>query len=206
MLRFAAMVASLTLGLLSGTANASFLYNIKEVGSDVVVTGSGSIDLTGFASIGTGSHVSDILPSEPAIVTGAGIGQDLYRGGIISGPATFGPGNTLMLGNGSGMNFGFDVGIYNQFEVPAGYVSGDFISSNATFVDSTFASIGLTPGIYIYNVGEVIGNTITLDIGNSSMPIAAMPLPASAPMFGAALLALGAVGYGMKRKSATSAA
>lgn len=33
-----------------------------------------------------------------------------------------------------------------------------------------------------------------------------VPLPASAPMFGAALLALGAVGYGLKRKGMTAAA
>lgn len=36
--------------------------------------------------------------------------------------------------------------------------------------------------------------------------VSAVPLPASAPMFGAALLALGAVGYGLKRKKAAAAA
>ncbi len=35
--------------------------------------------------------------------------------------------------------------------------------------------------------------------------LSAVPLPASAPMFGAALMALGAVGYGMKRKAAKTA-
>ena len=30
--------------------------------------------------------------------------------------------------------------------------------------------------------------------------VSAVPLPASAPLFGAALMALGAVGYGLKRK------
>ena len=36
--------------------------------------------------------------------------------------------------------------------------------------------------------------------------VSAVPLPASAPMFGAALLALGAIGYGVKRKKAAAAA
>lgn len=36
--------------------------------------------------------------------------------------------------------------------------------------------------------------------------LSAVPLPASAPMFGAGLLALGAVGYGLKRKKAAATA
>lgn len=36
--------------------------------------------------------------------------------------------------------------------------------------------------------------------------VSEVPLPASAPMFGAALLALGAVGYGVRRKKAAAAA
>lgn len=36
--------------------------------------------------------------------------------------------------------------------------------------------------------------------------VSAVPLPSSAPMFGAALLAIGAVGYGVKRKKAAAAA
>lgn len=45
-------------------------------------------------------------------------------------------------------------------------------------------------------------------IGIRNMQVAglsAVPLPASAPLFGAALLALGAVGYGMKRRKTVAA-
>lgn len=42
----------------------------------------------------------------------------------------------------------------------------------------------------------------TQSIGGITYNVSSVPLPASAPMFGAALLALGAVGYGMKRKAA----
>jgi hypothetical protein len=39
----------------------------------------------------------------------------------------------------------------------------------------------------------------------ASVTLSSVPLPASAPMFGAALVALGAVGYGVKRKKAAAA-
>ena len=42
--------------------------------------------------------------------------------------------------------------------------------------------------------------------GSLALSVSSVPLPASAPMFGAALVALGAVGYGMKRKKAAAAA
>lgn len=54
----------------------------------------------------------------------------------------------------------------------------------STTVDSAYATFG-----YTQNIGEITY-------------VSSVPLPASAPMFGAALLALGAVGYGMKRKAA----
>lgn len=40
----------------------------------------------------------------------------------------------------------------------------------------------------------------------TNLSVSSVPLPASAPMFGAALLALGAVGFGLKRKKAAAAA
>ena len=57
--------------------------------------------------------------------------------------------------------------------------------------------LGINDNHYADNLGA-------LTIGVSS--VSAVPLPAAAPMFGAALLAFGAVGYGMKRwKAAVSA-
>lgn len=41
--------------------------------------------------------------------------------------------------------------------------------------------------------------------GSFSISVSAVPIPSAAPMFGAALLALGAAGYGLKRRKATAA-
>lgn len=54
-------------------------------------------------------------------------------------------------------------------------------------------------------VGRPSGDT---NYGHNSVAVfsvSAVPLPASAPMFGAALLAFGAVGYGVRRKKAAAA-
>lgn len=52
--------------------------------------------------------------------------------------------------------------------------------------------------------GNTYGDELTVTSLNVSI-VSSVPLPASAPMFGAALLALGAVGYRMKRKTAAAA-
>ena len=56
--------------------------------------------------------------------------------------------------------------------------------------------------------GNVGANTFYVYQGSVdvSASVSAVPLPASAPMFGAALLALGAAGYGLKCKKAAAAA
>ena len=45
-----------------------------------------------------------------------------------------------------------------------------------------------------------------IGLDNVAVNVSSVPLPASAPMFGAALVALGAVGYGLKRKGTTTTA
>ena len=58
----------------------------------------------------------------------------------------------------------------------------------STLVDSSYAPFG-----YTQNLGPL------------TYSVSSVPLPASAPMFGAALLVLGGIGYGVKRKVTASA-
>lgn len=65
----------------------------------------------------------------------------------------------------------------------------------------------LGAGSYSFTInGVTAANTVSGIAGTVSYTVSAVPLPASAPMFGAAILALGAVGYGVKRKKAAAAA
>ncbi len=51
-----------------------------------------------------------------------------------------------------------------------------------------------------------LGYTLSFSDGINNSLVSAVPLPASSPMFGAALLALGAFGYGVRRKKAVTLA
>ncbi|MDX7953451.1 hypothetical protein P7D22_19995, partial [Lichenihabitans sp. Uapishka_5] len=137
----------------------------------------------------------------------------LYSG--ITGPTNFGS-QSFSVGFASSET-GAEVGIVGDggspnpagpglILLPNGYISGSELGvSTATFANTTLADLGLTAGTsfaYLFPAqgGESL-DTFTVNVG-----VSPVPLPASAPMFGAALLALGAVGYGMKRKKAAAAA
>ena len=124
-----------------------------------MATGSGFIDLAGLTPFSLGGSFpfnGEIFPSIGVAVVGMGTAStaiDQYSG--ASGPATLGPGLNDVLGTiGSGDLFGIDasghIGAGPVVVVPAGYVSGASLSGSATF-DATFASLGLTPGLYLYS-------------------------------------------------------
>ena len=84
-----------------------------------------------------------------------------------------------------------------------------------TSIPTLFADGGIAGNISNYIGGYDLiapnnpNNDIIDDLYPSSFSLAvlaipAVPLPASAPMFGAALVTLGAVGYGLKRKKAVA--
>lgn len=120
----------------------------------------------------------------------------------IASKTLFGPGTYTIsfdLG-GSRRNDGF-----NSTEVSLGSSSQTYSLAAAAGL-STFtltATVTGAPAALTFtelgasdNIGNVLDN----------VSVSAVPLPASAPMFGAALLALGAIGYGVKRKKAAAAA
>src|SRR5207248_9715554 len=48
--------------------------------------------------------------------------------------------------------------------VPRGYVSGTFLSNSATYSGKTFATLGVTPGTYIWKWGTGANQNFTLQI------------------------------------------
>jgi hypothetical protein len=78
-----------------------------------------------------------------------GYAKDLVSFGVFS--EVFGPGGDIFFTSGSGDAFGLN-GL-PQLGVPFGYAGGA-LSGSATFSGETFASIGMTPGTYVWSWGS----------------------------------------------------
>lgn len=150
----------------SSFAHGAFIIAASEVGSNVVFTGSGSLDTTGLASAGTTLTFAGFYAPDPAtLVVGptSPTLADTYTG--LTGPTSFGTGSGAgAVIVGSGYLVGIVPGISTLY-LPNGYQSGSLISSSDTYSNQTFSTLGLTPGKYVYSLPN---DTITLFIGPSS--------------------------------------
>ena len=59
--------------------------------------------------------------------------------------------------------------------MPPGYLSGAALSDSMTFNNATFASLGVTPGTYVWSWGTGANQNFTLQIG--AVPDAGSTLP-----------------------------
>jgi hypothetical protein len=153
----------------------AYTVTLEQMGADVVANGSGAINLTGLAFFGSGSFfITTLVPSLGRISTGpppSGLGSvDLDR--VFSGPANFGSGGqhnaTESLSSGNFVGIQASV---NELFVPHGYISNSALSSSATWTGATFASLGVTPGTYVWSRGTGLRNqNFTLIIGGAGVP------------------------------------
>src|SRR5437762_377717 len=159
-----ALTAVAALSLFSVQLAQAYSVTLEQVGSDVVATGSGPLDLTGLTLVVTyASLPAQIFPVLGQIVTGSGGGTDGYQGSI-SGPTSFGGVFFTFASSGSGDS----VGIFRDTStllVPSGYVSGTALSDSATYNNATFDSLGVTPGTYVWTWGAGANQNFTLQIG-----------------------------------------
>ena len=158
-------------------AQAGYTVTLQEVGPDVIATGSGAIDLAGLTPNHLGFFVPTTLGSRISshalisVVTGPTSGPvDVYLNpvsqvvlGIVGGVTTF-------ANSGSGDLVGVfvvtdDVVFHRRaLAVPRGYVSGAFLSDSATYRGETLATLGVTPGTYVWRWGSGANQNFTLQI------------------------------------------
>jgi hypothetical protein len=141
----------------------AFTVTLKQVGSNVVATGSGAIDVRGLSHSGQpGGSQPYIKAEEGTIVTGPkGVPFDVYSG--KAGPHGLGSGATVLADTGSGDSVGIN-SFSGEFLVPQGYVSNNALSSSATWNNKTFASLGVTPGTYKWTWGTGANENFTVFI------------------------------------------
>jgi PEP-CTERM motif len=171
---------------LSTPANAEVVIDFTQQGSNVVVQGSGTIDLTDLTFSNSGAIGDGIVPVGGAVLIGTGNGS-AYQGNI-SGPSAFGTGTeknpSLATGNFLGIYEGFD-----RVYVPQGYVSGAQLSATDTYDNTTLALFGLTVGTYTYTWGTGIhADSIVVNI-------AAVPEPSTWAMMILGFMGIGFMAY-----------
>lgn len=175
---------------IAAPAQAAYVINVLEVGSDVIANGSGSLNMTDLTFKTDFNDNPFIDPAEATLNIGPSANVQLWNG--ASGPTSFGPGtghvNTPDTSAGDFVQIDGKDGI---IEVPLAYVSGAPLTSTETWLGASFASLGATPGTYKWTWGTGRdADSLTVNIGRGqSGPV---PEPASWALMIGAMMGLGA--------------
>ena len=152
--------ALLLLAATPGHVRAAFVFTLSQQGSNVVLSGTGTLNTSAltFGGSVSGSGVGQQAQIYPGIaILGGGPASptnfDQYSG--VSGPTSFGATGNTYAASGSGSI----VRIYGSgpssdlLSVPFGYVSGTLLTDSATFSNATLATLGFVPSTYTYTWG-----------------------------------------------------
>jgi hypothetical protein len=197
------------IALLGATeAKASpYTVTLVPVGSNIVATGSGQIDLTGlidFGSTPTGLPNGGMHPAGGGIAMGSASSAEVYFIPSLINylPNNFGVGDTTAASSGSGdyTLFSFQ---FSHLYLPVGYVTETPLSNSNTYNNATFASLGISSGGYQWSWGPGADQSFTIVV---STPASATPIPAALPLFASGLGVLGLLGWRRKKKAQAAAA
>jgi len=132
-------------------AFAGVTITVMESGSDVVMSGGGSLDTSLWTFHSLDQAVFPLVYSLGAIVIGQGGSADVYVSPVgysgSSNMGLFGP--NRFADSASGDLFGIFFGDRVLF-VPPEYVSGAPLSGSATYLNQSLASLGLDMGSYTW--------------------------------------------------------
>jgi hypothetical protein len=152
----------------------TFTVTMVESGSTVVLSYSGTLNLTGLNYVqNTNAGGGGVGPAQGAFGIGpfGSVNVSLYTGATFTYPSNFGLGGGSPSGvSGTGDYFGVFSGILptNCLVVPIGY-TGSFIQGTTTLSGSSFSSLGMTPGNYNYSWGVGSGQSFVLSIGGAGV-------------------------------------
>jgi hypothetical protein len=199
------------LGLSALPARAQYVVTLRQEGDDVIATGSGTLDLAGLTFSGSGeTFVNGMIPFDGTIATGpmSGNAADVYTG--VTGPKSFGRGGKTLPGSGGSGDYVGVEAFDNSLLAPAGYVSGTPLTDSTTYDSATFASLGVTPGVYKWTWATClvcvsqprVGGPVGAPDGSFTLNIAAAPEPSTWIMMLAGFAGLGLAAWRTSRKGA----
>ena len=200
------------LAILPATTYAAVELEMVSVDSDVVLSGSGTLNLsstTNFATSGTKTQSAIDAGGlfAPSTVTGSNTEVEVrVECGSVTGPVSLGSGAAVSKSDeGSGHTFGIFGAGENYGSggkglcllVEKAYVSGDQLSGSARFANASLSSLGVTKGTYRWTWGTGASvDSLTLYIGGKpAPPTAVSTMPRSLMLVLMILLAL----MGVKR-------
>jgi len=176
-IRIAGAALLLGAGLSVLPAQAAYVVTLTQQGPNVLTVGNGTIDTTNLTFLGLGeTGTPGMSPPRAEINFGpsAPLNADFYTG--FTGPGNFGSGGTSLADSASGDAVTIaGTALFpppaNFLGVPKGYVSGSPLSDMTAYDNQTFASLGVTPGSYIWTWGSgAHADSFTLDIGAAAVP------------------------------------
>ena len=143
----------------AGATGGTGAYNltITQVGSDVVWSGSGSLNLTALTIGATGGITPGFNAASAIWAVGPTGNFDSYNGVLITFPVNMvgGSGGGITAPIGSGDIVGVLPGAPSrQIIVPTGYTSGSALSSSVTYPGTTISGLGLSGGTYTWAWGS----------------------------------------------------
>jgi hypothetical protein len=188
-----AMLALGVMASLAGSAQAALLFSIAQVGANVVVTGSGSLDLGAVDSLDSQQTIGSAINTTYLGISVGLVGPvSAWNVTATSVIGSIGSGPYAAADSASGDLFGgIAVGGAFYMMVPTDYVSGAALSGTATYNNKTLADLGLTAG-----------NSLDVSFGTGpntdSYTVTVVPEPHQYAM----VAGLGLVGIGLWRRHA----
>lgn len=183
----------LLIGLLSAgsrPAFAGFIITATESGPDVVFSGSGTLNVSALTSIGSSNLLAGIDFGSEVLLGGDPSGFPAVNGygaaNQLTLPGSFGADLFTTASLGTGPRVGVAVSAFSQqvapaIVVPAGYVSGDPLSSTSTYSGKSFSSLRINPGTYTWSWGSgENADSLTLMIVPESRTIGLLALALAA--------------------------
>jgi hypothetical protein len=188
----------------SARSEAEIIISVAQVGSNVVATGTGSINLAALTFEESGNQAQGMNPGAALIAEGTPPNPnpvDIYRG--FTGPTDFGTINAFVsASSGTGDQFSI-AGLVGNITVPQGYTSDSPLTATDTYTGQSFSSLGLTPGTYTWTWGTgASADSFTVQIG----PAAAVPEPSTAIEAVIGVVTLSAYGWSRHRRVQRQAA
>jgi hypothetical protein len=194
---FQLIVLGIALSTASFLSKASLIINVNETLGDVIFDVSGSLDMTDAIFINTGTQRNGLISggSNWYIGTGDITSNNLWMLESVDIPFGTSTSFNTSYSQATGDTFGIwgNSGGTPRLILEQGYLSGAFINSLLTYSGETFSSLGLTSGVYRFDIPS---DYVELRIGQARVSV---PEPISLVLLG---LGVAGICFSRKNKSA----